>query len=361
MNSPVIEKTDKTSVRLWLYTLALLITIIVLVGGATRLTDSGLSITEWAPISGVFPPLSLADWESEFIKYQTTDEFKFQNSAMTLAQFETIYWWEWGHRILGRFIGLFVLLPMVYFWIQGRFDNRLKKASIGLFLLVCLQGAIGWWMVKSGLVNRVDVSQIRLAVHLVTACIFLVATVWVARSLAVHTAPPAHDVYWQGGALVVLILVQIFLGGLVAGLDAGMAYNTWPLMNGELVPQGMFVATPVWHNFTDNALTVQFIHRVSAYLLLAAILWHVIYLFRQNLSPPHVNRAGVLLALVLVQAGTGIVTLVMQVPTSWALIHQLGGIVVLAFATAHWRALRPYEDSASIAGTNPVNAAYGAH
>ena len=360
MNTFAEEQTNDRLIRLWLYALAVSITIIVLVGGATRLTDSGLSITEWAPISGVFPPLSQADWENEFLKYQTTDEFKYQNSAMTLAQFETIYWWEWGHRFLGRFIGLFVLIPMIFFWVTGRFNTRLKWSSVGLFVLVCLQGAIGWWMVKSGLVNRVDVSQLRLAVHLTTACIFLVATVWMVRSLVVHTAARVNGAFWQGGALVLLLLIQIFIGGLVAGLDAGMAYNTWPTMNGAYVPDGLFAAKPIWVNFTDNALTVQFTHRISAYVLWVATLAHAIWLLRREPVSPHANRGLVLLFLVTAQACIGIVTLVLQVPISWALIHQLGGIVVLAFATAHWRALRPSKETASIDASSSLNAVHGA-
>ncbi|MEP1206031.1 MAG: COX15/CtaA family protein [Rhizobiaceae bacterium] len=329
------------AVRQWLYILFALIVIMVLVGGATRLTDSGLSITEWDLLLGFIPPLDADDWMGEFKLYQTTDEFKLQNSAMTLEQFKTIYWWEWGHRFLGRLIGLAVLIPMLVFWARGSLTPWLKKASIGLFVLVCLQGAIGWWMVVSGLVDRVDVSQIRLAIHLTTACIFAAATIWVARSVAPHSTDGSDAGFRQLNWLILLILLQIFVGGLVAGLDAGMAYNTWPDMNGALIPQGLWAATPLWGNLTDNALTVQFFHRCIAYLLWIAVLAHVVWLVRNEPGTPHTRRGLILLALVTLQACIGITTLLLQVPISWALLHQLGGVLVLGFATAHWRALRP--------------------
>ncbi|MEE9375544.1 MAG: COX15/CtaA family protein [Rhizobiaceae bacterium] len=332
------------SVRLWLYCLAVLVAGMVLVGGATRLTDSGLSITEWAPIRGFMPPLSLADWESEFIAYQTTAEFKQQNSLMTLDQFKMIYWWEWGHRFLGRITGLAVLLPMIFFWARGNLNRWLKPAVLFLFALVSFQGFLGWWMVKSGLADRVDVSQIRLAVHLVAACILLIAVIWVARSLARHTHSKSLTGQWQGGGLVLLVLIQIFLGGLVAGLDAGMAYNTWPTMNGEWVPEGMWILQPAWTNLTDNALTVQFVHRITAYFLWIVCLFHAVVVSRREPITTHGRRAWMLFLLVSVQALIGIMTLLLQVPISWGLFHQTGGIIVLAFATAHWRALKPKDE-----------------
>jgi len=176
-------------VRWWLYIVALLVALIVLVGGATRLTDSGLSITEWAPISGIVPPLDAADWLAEFAKYQTTTEYQTINRDMSIDQFKIIFWWEWGHRFLARAIGLVVAVPLFVFWVTGRLDPWLKPALLGLLALGGLQGFIGWWMVKSGLVNRVDVSQIRLAIHLTTACIILTVTVWLARSIAPHSTP----------------------------------------------------------------------------------------------------------------------------------------------------------------------------
>ncbi len=329
------------AVRNWLYVLFALIVLMVLVGGATRLTDSGLSITEWDLLLGFIPPLDQSDWMAEFKLYQTTDEFKLQNSSMTLAQFEAIYWWEWGHRFLGRLIGLAVLLPLIYFWMRGKLTHWLKIASLSLFALVCLQGAIGWWMVVSGLVDRVDVSQIRLAIHLTTACIFAAATIWVARSVAPHTSSGSDDGFNQAGWLILLILLQIFVGGLVAGLDAGMAYNTWPDMNGEWLPDGLWAASPFWLNLTDNALTVQFVHRCVAHVVWIAALAHAVWLAIAEPGSLHARRGLVLFVLVTLQAAIGITTLLLQVPIFWALLHQLGGVLVLGFATAHCRALRP--------------------
>lgn len=344
-------------VRNWLHFLALLIIVMVVVGGATRLTDSGLSITEWAPISGFIPPLSIDHWQSEFLAYQTTDEFKYQNSAMTLDQFKVIYWWEWGHRFLGRLIGLAILLPMIYFWVRGRLDKGLKIPALIIFALVCFQGALGWWMVKSGLVNRVDVSQIRLAVHLTTACIFFAYVVWVARSLTQHTEAAVPSVAWQGIALLGLAFIQIFVGGLVAGLDAGMAYNTWPKMNGEWVPHGLLAASPAWVNFTDNALTVQFVHRITAYALWIAVFVHAIYMWRAFPGTTHARRAAFFFVLISGQALVGIITLLMQVPMSWALLHQFGGVAIVGFATAHWYALKPHKQKGFETSARAVNTA----
>ena len=326
-------------VRWWLYFVALLVVIMVLVGGATRLTDSGLSITEWGPIRGAIPPLFPADWLAEFAKYQTTTEYQTINKGMSLDAFKTIYWWEWAHRFLGRLIGIVVLLPLIWFWVRGRLTPWLKPRLVVLLLLGGLQGAIGWWMVKSGLVNRVDVSQTRLAVHLTMACIILAMTVWLARSIARHTAAATYGFNGQAAGIVFLVLLQVFLGGLVAGLDAGMAYNTWPDMNGELVPDGLWVIDPAWKNIFDNALTVQFFHRVTAYLLLIAVIMHWVKLRAAGGGSQHARRGLLLFLLVCLQAGVGIVTLLMQVPLSWALAHQFGAIVVLSFAVMHWRAL----------------------
>ena len=332
-------------VRVWLVLVAVVVAIMVLVGGATRLTDSGLSITEWAPIRGAIPPLSVADWMIEFEKYKTTTEFQTINSSMTLDQFKFIYWWEWGHRFLGRLIGLLFALPLVFFWWTGRLTPWLKPRLLLLLALGGLQGAVGWWMVKSGLVNRVDVSQIRLAVHLTLACVIFAYTIWVLRSLTRHDGYPAFGFGRQSAVIVFLVLAQIFLGGLVAGLDAGMAYNTWPSMNGELLPSAALAIEPIWRNFVDNAAMVQFLHRICAYLIVIAVLVHAFLITQSNPETSHSRRAIFLVTLVSVQAVLGIATLIMQVPMNWALIHQLGALVVLAFAIAHWRAFSMGDDN----------------
>lgn len=329
-----MPRRSSTPVRLWLYLVAVMIVAMVVVGGATRLTESGLSITEWEPIHGVIPPLNAADWEEEFAKYREIPQYEIVNKGMTLAEFKTIYWWEWAHRLLGRLIGVVFFVPLAFFWATGRIERRLKGPLAALFLLGGLQGAVGWWMVTSGLVERTDVSQYRLAIHLAFACAILAYTLWLARGLAPLPAAPARaGLRIVAGALVVMVFLQIFLGGLVAGLNAGLTYNTWPLMDGALVPSGLFAQEPVWRNFFENVLAVQFDHRVVAYLLLAIAILHAV----QARASEYATSAAVVAALVVAQASIGVATLVMVVPLHLALAHQLGAVIVLWAAVVHLR------------------------
>jgi cytochrome c oxidase assembly protein subunit 15 len=346
-------------VRWWLYTIAVFVAVMVLVGGATRLTDSGLSITEWAPVSGMIPPLNPADWAIEFDKYRTTTEYQTINKGMSLDAFKVIFWWEWGHRFLGRIIGIIAVVPLILFWVAGKLPQWIKWPLVGMVVLGGFQGFIGWWMVKSGLTERVDVSQLRLAIHLTMACIIFVATIWLARSLANHTEEGRPEFAWQSAGLLLLLLVQIFIGGLVAGLDAGMAYNTWPMMEGTFVPQGLFAIDPAWLNLTDNAKMVQFMHRISAYVLWAATFAHMVSVLRNAGGTTHSRRAVAVFCLITAQALIGIITLVLQVPMSWALAHQFGGVVLLAAITAHWRAFRPKQNMSSPKGFGRLNPTYG--
>jgi cytochrome c oxidase assembly protein subunit 15 len=326
------------AIRLWLYFVALLIMAMVVVGGATRLTNSGLSITEWQPIHGVVPPLSQRQWEEEFAKYQQIPEYQVINRDMTLSAFKGIFWWEWAHRLLGRLIGVVVLVPMIAFFALGRVDRALAPKLIAIFVLGGLQGAIGWWMVASGLSVRTDVSQYRLAMHLTFACAILAYVLWVARGLSRAPAPPAGaPLVRVAGLIVALVFLQIALGGLVAGLDAGLTFNTWPLMDGTLVPSGLLVQSPWWRNLFENVATVQFDHRLVAYLLLAVAVAHAF----QARGTPHGGRAAVLAALVVAQASLGIATLLAVVPLHLALAHQLGAVIVLSFAVIHLRAMFP--------------------
>lgn len=341
-------RRDRRAIRVWLYVVAAIVFALVVVGGATRLTESGLSITEWKPIHGIVPPLSDAEWQEEFALYKQIPQYQEINRGMELSAFKTIYWWEWAHRFLARFVGLVFALPLAFFWIRGRIPTGLKPKLVGILALGGLQGAIGWWMVASGLVLRTDVSQYRLAVHLTTACLIFAATLWVARGLAQHSpdAPPSAKSARASLVILFLALLQIYLGGLVAGLNAGLSFNTWPLMDGAVVPEGLLIMQPAWRNFFENVMTVQFMHRMGAYLLLAVVLMHVFASVRQAPKSTHARRAGVLLALVLVQAGIGITTLLLAegvIPIGWGLMHQAGGLVVLGFAVAHARALKgPY-------------------
>lgn len=332
-------ESNRRAIRIWLGVVLLTLFCLVLVGGATRLTDSGLSITEWKPIHGVVPPLSAQEWDEEFALYQRIPEYEQVNKGMTVEQFKTIFWWEWGHRLLARSIGLVFALPLLYFWVSGRIERRVKLPLLGLLALGGFQGFIGWWMVSSGLAERVDVSQYRLATHLVIACLIFSGCVWIMRALAPHSDDPVPSAaaHKLAATLAVLALFQIYLGALVAGLDAGLAYNTWPLMDGALVPSDLFVQSPAWLNLFENAKTVQFVHRIGAYVLFAAALWHMIQCLRQGPGTTHARRSVVLFALITLQAALGISTLVLQVPLHAALAHQGGALVVLGFAVAHWR------------------------
>ena len=335
---------DRALVRRWLYSVLAVLLVLVLVGGATRLTDSGLSITEWKPIHGTIPPLNATQWEEEFAKYREIPEYQYVNKGMSLAEFKVIYWWEWGHRFLARAVGLLFALPLAWFWFTGRLERVLKPRLLALLALGGSQGAVGWWMVASGLTERTDVSQYRLAVHLTLASVIIGAIVWVARGLRPATAERR-----LGATLPALfagsVLFQIYLGALVAGMDAGLAYNTWPMMDGAIVPSGLLAADPWWLNAFENAKTVQFLHRSFAYGVLALAVLLAVRTLREAPGTNASKRAVGLLGLTLVQATVGIVTLIMQVPVGWALLHQGTAIVLLGSAVWHWRA---------VVGTYPI-------
>ena len=329
---------NRAYMRWWLYVVIAMLLAIFLVGGATRLTDSGLSITEWKPIHGIVPPLSDADWQEEFEKYRQIPQYQQINRGMSLDEFKTIFWWEWAHRFLARGVGLVVAIPLAFFWLSGRLERHLKPKLLGLFALGGLQGAIGWWMVASGLSERVSVSQYRLAVHLIMASLIFVATVAIARGLAPKAAAPASPTTRRfAGWLVVFVLFQIYLGALVAGLDAGMTYNTWPLMDGRIWPDQMFTIVPAWLNLFENPKTVQFMHRLGAYALFALALWHMLAAWRAEPGTTHARCAAALFALVVLQAAFGIIALLLVVPFGWALLHHGFAMIVLGFAAAHWR------------------------
>jgi len=325
------------AMRLWLLTIAALVFVMVLVGGATRLTESGLSIVEWQPVAGTLPPLSAAEWESEFAKYQETPQYQHVNRGMRLNEFKTIYWWEWAHRLLGRLIGVVFFIPFVWFLWRGWVPAPLRPRLWTIFALGALQGAVGWWMVASGLVNRIEVSQYRLATHLLLACLIFVATLWTAQSRAgrAGVAVPAR-LRTSAIGLVVLVLVQIYLGALLAGIRGGLLYNTWPLIDGSFIPPftHLFAPDHGWRNLFENPLTVQFDHRMVAYALWTAALLNIIDVVRAGVAPA-LNGALALAVAVTIQAGLGIVTLVHQAPLALALAHQGMAMVVLTLAVTH--------------------------
>jgi heme a synthase len=327
------------ALRLWLGGLALLIVAMILVGGATRLTDSGLSITEWKPVTGVIPPLSDSAWQEAFDAYRKIPEYLELKRGMSLDQFKTIYWWEWGHRFLGRLIGVAFLLPFLAFWIVGYIPRALLPRLAGLFVLGGLQGTVGWYMVKSGLVTRVDVSQYRLAAHLGIAVAILGYTLWLIFDLGRERSPGATSdrrvSAWIAGAALTLIYLQILAGGLVAGIDAGLGYNTWPLINGAFVPSGLGEAQPWVLNLFENPLTVQFDHRMLGYTVVLATILQSGCLALRREAPELVTSAFILMCLALLQATLGVWTLLLAVPIELGLAHQAGAILLFAAALYH--------------------------
>lgn len=335
------ELKNRRLVRGWLYFCALVLLALVVVGGATRLTDSGLSITEWKPIHGVIPPLNAAAWQEELEKYRQIPEYQLINKGMSMSEFQFIFWWEWAHRFLARSLGLIVALPLAFFWLTGRLDRRQKLPLLGLFALGGLQGFIGWWMVSSGLTERVDVSHYRLATHLCMAALILGVMIWIARGIAPHSQDlmPTKKSHIAAGLIAVLVFFQIYLGALVAGLDAGLVFNQWPRMGLGYYPGEMWEETIGWLNVMENPAIVQFVHRMGAYVLLVAVLVHTAIFWRHAPASTHAWRAAMLALLVVCQAIVGIITLVTFVPLNWALVHQGLAFIVLAFSVAHWRGL----------------------
>jgi heme a synthase len=319
----------------WLLAVAALIAIMVLVGGATRLTESGLSIVEWKPVSGALPPLNQEQWAQAFEAYKTIPQYHELNAGMNLAEFKTIFWWEFSHRLLGRVIGVAFLLPFLWFLWRGDVGTDLRRRLWLIFGLGALQGAVGWWMVASGLSQRVEVSQYRLATHLVLALLIFAGIVWTLRRLS-DRAPLAvpSRLKITSVALLVLTFVQIYLGALVAGLRAGKIYNTWPDIDGALVPSAarLFFETPWWRNLFDNTLTVQFEHRMVAYFLFALAVLHVVDAVRSRAGTAAINGALWLAAVITLQATLGVLTLLNQVPIDLALAHQAVAIAVLTLA-----------------------------
>ena len=330
--------TRSRAVRLWLLAVAALMFVTVVVGGATRLTESGLSIVEWKPVTGVMPPLDAAAWQAEFGKYKTIPQYREHNAGMSLDEFKTIYWWEWTHRLLARLVGAAFLVPFLWFLWRGRLEPPLRARLWTIFALGAALGAVGWWMVASGLAERVSVSQYRLAFHLTLACVIFAAIVWTAQGLAPR-APIAAPARVRAGAVAVLalVIVQIYLGALVSGLRAGLIYNTWPLIDGGLVPEGarLFFYSPLWRNVFENTLTVQFDHRMAAYALALLALLHAADVARTLRGGAALTAALALASAVILQAALGIATLIHQAPLALALLHQAMAIVVLAIAVVH--------------------------
>ena len=344
MTTQVLSCDARTprAVLIWMAVVAALVALIVLVGGATRLTDSGLSITEWKPIMGAIPPLNADDWHIAFEKYKLIPEYTEVNSDMTLAGFKTIFWWEWGHRFIGRLIGVVFFLPFLWFWIRGALPGRLRSPLLGLFVLGGAQGVLGWYMVRSGLADRVDVSQYRLAAHLGLAVVIYLGFVWMivrewnGRQSASLARPPRWMAL-SSGILTALVFLQILSGAFVAGMRAGLSHNTWPLMDGAVIPDGLAAMSPVWRNLFENALTVQFNHRLIAYgiaIIAVVHVWSILW-SAGNWGRTRSSAVWLLLS-VAAQIALGIATLLAMVPLHLGLIHQAGALLVLTLALIHF-------------------------
>jgi heme a synthase len=341
-NDDAMPARHVRALRLWLGGLALLIVAMILVGGATRLTESGLSITEWKPVMGAIPPLSESDWSRAFEAYKQIPQYTELKRGMSLDEFRTIYWWEWTHRFLGRLIGAAFFVPFIVFWIAGYIPRALLPRLIGLFLLGGLQGAIGWYMVKSGLVDRTSVSQYRLMIHFGLALVILGYTLWLLFGLGRdRQTARGGAVALVAGGILALILVQMLAGALVAGLDAGMGFNTWPLINGAFVPSGLGEASPWYLNPFENPLTVQFDHRMIGYTVVAAALGQAVWLALKPAPQLLIWSASTLALFAVLQAVIGVWTLLLAVPITLGLAHQAGAIALFVAALYHvWLARR---------------------
>jgi cytochrome c oxidase assembly protein subunit 15 len=346
----------RRAIRLWLMVLFAMVVAMIAVGGLTRLTDSGLSITEWRPVTGALPPMSEAAWQAEFDKYKQIPEYELQNAGMSLAEFKVIYWWEWGHRQLGRAVGLVWAAGFVGFLAARKIPPGWTSRLLMLGALGGLQGAIGWWMVSSGLADgMIDVASYRLAVHLGLAFAILGLIAWYINLLgrgaaALMTARRGRDakLFSMSTGLMHLAMVQIVLGALVAGIDAGRSFTSWPLMAGQIVPSSAFALEPAWRNFFENAGLVQFLHRIAGYLLVVFGL--VVWLRRRRAALSRVARAADWMMVTLFgQMVLGIVTVLHGAPWEIAIVHQFGAVVLWALIL-RLRFLAQYPPAQSLRG-----------
>ncbi|MEM7295651.1 MAG: COX15/CtaA family protein [Pseudomonadota bacterium] len=343
----------RRAIARWLTVLGALVVLMIVVGGLTRLTDSGLSITEWAPIAGALPPFSDAAWEVEFEKYRQIPEYQLQNAGMTLAEFKVIYWWEWGHRQLGRIIGLVWAVGFLYFLIRGQIPAGWTRRLLLLGGLGGLQGAIGWWMVSSGLTGTMlDVASYRLAIHLGLAFIILGVigrSIFElgqdARAVFSHRRVRDSGLFTLATVFMCFVFIQILFGALVSGIDAGEAYATWPLMGDGVLPPQMLAFDPWWVNFFENQGTVQFVHRTWAYVILALGLYVGLRAAKapQKIVRKAWARVGMLLLLMI---GIGVATVLLVAPLWIAITHQFVGVLLwLAIVRAHFYTGFPSDDA----------------
>ena len=349
-------KGARGAIRIWLMVLFALVLVMIVVGGLTRLTDSGLSITEWKPVTGALPPMSEAAWQVEFDKYRAIPEYQLQNRGMSLVEFQTIYWWEWGHRQLGRVIGLVWAAGFVFFLATRKIPTGWTGRLLFIGALGGLQGAIGWWMVSSGLEEgMLDVASYRLATHLGLAFVIFGFIAWYIYLLGRAQADLMQarrggdrGLMTLGSVLVGAAFVQILLGALVAGIDAGRAYPDWPLMAGGFLPPQPFDLQPLWRNFFEDAGLVQFMHRMAGYALFA---FGIFVWLRARRSANATTRFAfnTVMAMMLLQMILGIITVIYSAPWQIAIVHQLGAVVLWALIL-RGRFLAQYPVAQSIRG-----------
>lgn len=329
------------AVAAWLLVCCALVFAIVVVGGITRLTHSGLSIVEWQPIVGALPPLDEAGWQETFGKYKQTPEYRLVNPGISLHEFKGIFWWEYVHRLLGRLTGAVFFLPLLWFALRGKIPRALAWKLAGILALGAAQGALGWYMVQSGLVDNPRVSQYRLTAHLGIAFLIYAVMLWIALDLLFPRAGPGfRGLRRFAFALVALIFAMVLSGGLVAGIRAGLAYNTFPLMNGNIVPRGIFSLEPWYLNFSSNIATVQFDHRLIAWLLAFLVPWFWLQVRRAAAPRRAKLAADLLLGALALQIALGIATLLLAVPVPLAAAHQAGALLVFSAAVFVLHSLR---------------------
>ena len=330
LTRPASPRPRPRALAAWLAAVAGLIVLMIVVGGITRLTESGLSMVRWEPISGAVPPFTEADWQAEFDHYRATPQYRLANSGMNLDEFKTIFFWEYVHRLLGRLIGLAFALPLLWFWWRRAIPAGYGWKLAGLLTLGGLQGAVGWWMVASGLVDVPEVSHIRLAIHLLLALLILGAIAWVALDLRHGRSRMPLLAIWA----LCLLFLQFLFGAYVAGLEAGYAFNTWPLMGGELFPSGTPMLEPALRNLVDNPIVVQFVHRWLALVAGAVALWLAWRAWTAGLA----REAAALAAAVPVQILLGILTLLSGVQMDIAVAHQgMAALLLIAMVVAAHR------------------------
>lgn len=347
-----MDTQQRRAVAIWLLIGAMMIYAMIVVGGITRLTQSGLSMVEWEPLMGVVPPVSEVDWNETFALYRQFPEYQKTNQGMSLAEFKSIFWWEYMHRVLGRAIGLVFFFPLLYFAVRGYLDRAWIMKLTGLFVLGGLQGLMGWYMVMSGLVDDPHVSQYRLVAHLGIAVVIYALMVWYAMDLlrgdtvyrgvyrgVDQGVDKGGDRFWPrySAAMAAIIFLMILSGGFMAGTRAGFAYNTFPTMYGEWIPAAIWTLQPGWRNLFENVATIQFFHRFIAMVITAGAIWAVVLRFNGSNRTDSIDTnmghaVNWLVAAVVLQVSLGIVTLLKMVPVEWAAMHQAGAILLLSAA-----------------------------